>query len=227
MESGMMIDRIMAVADEGFEFGGRQRERGGARKRTHFSQNQGEVGHPADEEVFRGGGRKDRGRDSHVSQKRRDVGHPQYDLGHSEEVGRLGLHLGSVSLTRKQRGEMAEAAFLAKAAGLGFRVSKPWGESSRYDLIVDNGRKLLRMQVKSAHRADEFGGYTFHAHGNTARAYRSSEIDFLAAYVVPVDTWYLFPVEEFRKYKSMKLFPSSRRRRSKFEKFREAWWMVM
>jgi hypothetical protein len=184
MESGMMIDRIMAVADEGFEFGGRQRDRGGARKKTHFSQNQGEVGHP-------------------------------------------GLHLGSVSLTRKQRGEMAEAAFLAKAAGLGFRVSKPWGESSRYDLIVDNGRKLLRVQVKSAHRADDFGGYTFHAHGNTARAYRSSEIDFLAAYVVPVDTWYLFPVEEFRKYKSMKLFPSSRRRRSKFEKFREAWRMVM
>lgn len=132
-----------------------------------------------------------------------------------------------VAMTRKQRGEMAEAAFLAKAAGLGFRVSKPWGESSRYDLIVDTGRKLLRVQVKSAHRADEFGGYTFHAHGNTARAYRSSEIDFLAAYVVPVDTWYLFPVEEFRKYKSMKLFPSSRRRRSKFEKFREAWWMVM
>jgi hypothetical protein len=33
MESGMMIDRIMAVADEGFEVGGRQRDRGGARKK--------------------------------------------------------------------------------------------------------------------------------------------------------------------------------------------------
>jgi hypothetical protein len=96
------------------------------------------------------------------------------------------------SLTRKQRGEMAEAAFLTKAAGLGFRVSKPWGESSRYDLIVDNGRRLLRVQVKSAHRAGEHGGYTFHAHGNTARVYRSSEIDLLVAYVVPVEAWYLF-----------------------------------
>jgi len=131
------------------------------------------------------------------------------------------------ALTRKQRGEMAEAAFLAKAAGLGFRVFKPWGESSRYDLIVDNGRKLLRVQVKSAHRAGEYGGYTFHAHGNTACAYRPSEIDLLVAYVVPVEAWYLFPVEEFRKYKAMKLFPASRSRRSKFEKFREAWWIVM
>jgi hypothetical protein len=131
-----------------------------------------------------------------------------------------------VTLTRKQRGEMAEAAFLAKAAALGFRVSKPWGESSRYDLIVDNGRRLLRVQVKSAHRAAEYGGYTFHAHGNTTRVYEASEIDLLAAYVVPVDAWYLFPVEEFRKYKAMKLFPASRRRRSKFEKFRENWGIV-
>ena len=30
------------------------------------------------------------------------------------------------SLTRKQRGEKAEPAFLAKAADLGFRLAKPW-----------------------------------------------------------------------------------------------------
>jgi hypothetical protein len=93
-------------------------------------------------------------------------------------------------------------------------------------LIVDNGRKLFRVQVKSAHRAGEYGGYTFHAHGNTAYVYRSCEIDLRVAYVVPVEAWYLFPVQEFRKSKSMKLSPASRRRRSKFEKFREAWWIL-
>ncbi len=66
-----------------------------------------------------------------------------------------------IALTRKQRGQLAEAAFPAIAARLGFRVSKPWGESSRYDFILDNGRRLLRVQVKSAHRADGYGGYTF------------------------------------------------------------------
>jgi hypothetical protein len=35
---------------------------------------------------------------------------------------------------------MAEAAFMAVAAALGLRVTKPWEESSRYDLIVDTGR---------------------------------------------------------------------------------------
>jgi PD-(D/E)XK endonuclease len=152
-----------------------------------------------------------------VSQKMRDMGRPV--CGWSAPRSRR-------KLTRKQRGEMAEAAFMAVAAALGLRVAKPWGESSRYDLIVDTGKKLLRVQVKSAHRAGEYGGYTFHAHGNSSRVYGADEIDVLAAYVVPVGAWYLFPVEEFRKYKAMKLFPESRRRRSKFEKFREAWWMM-
>jgi hypothetical protein len=48
--------------------------------------------------------------------------------------------------------------------------------------------------------------------------YGADEIDVLAAYVVPVGAWYLFPVEEFRKYKARKLFPESRGRRSMFEK---------
>src|SRR5579859_7112877 len=110
----------------------------------------------------------------------------------AREMGHPGNTL--VGLTRKQRGEMAEAAFLARAASLGLLVSKPWGESSRYDLIVDNGKRLLRVQVKSAHRAGPYGGYTIQAHGNTRKVYDASEIDLLAAYVVPVDAWYLVPV---------------------------------
>jgi hypothetical protein len=59
-----------------------------------------------------------------------------------------------------------------------------------------------------------------------ARSSTASEIDLLVAYIVPVDAWYVFPVEEFRKYKTMKLFPASRRRGSKFEKVRENWGVV-
>jgi hypothetical protein len=92
---------------------------------------------------------------------------------------------------------------------------------SRCGVTGGTGKKLLRVQVKSAHRAGEYGGYTFHAHGNSSRVYGADEIDVLAAYVVPVGAWYLFPVEEFRKYKAMKLFPESRGRRSMFEKVRE------
>lgn len=49
----------------------------------------------------------------------------------------------------KWMGEVAESAFLHKAMELGLAVAKPWGDSSRYDFIVDTGERLLRVQVKS------------------------------------------------------------------------------
>ena len=45
-------------------------------------------------------------------------------------------------------GERSEAAFLHKAANLGFGVAKPRGDSCRYDFILDNGSCLHRVQVK-------------------------------------------------------------------------------
>src|SRR5271165_2100902 len=51
--------------------------------------------------------------------------------------------------TSKWAGEQAEAAFLNKAISLGLNVARPWGDSERYDFIVDSGRRLLRVQVKS------------------------------------------------------------------------------
>ncbi len=40
-------------------------------------------------------------------------------------------------LITKRRGELAELAFTLKATGLGFAVSKPYGDSERYDFILD------------------------------------------------------------------------------------------
>src|SRR5712692_887625 len=71
----------------------------------------------------------------------------------------------AVHLPTKRRGEVAEAAFLYKAASLGYSVSKPWGESDRYDFILDTGSHRWRVQVKSAHTS-AINGYTFHACGN-------------------------------------------------------------
>ncbi|MGO9647790.1 MAG: group I intron-associated PD-(D/E)XK endonuclease [Terriglobales bacterium] len=127
-------------------------------------------------------------------------------------------------LNRKRRGEVAEAAFLHKAASLGFRVGKTWGESDPYDFLVDTGGRVLRVQVKSAYAAGEYGGYTFHAHGNTRTdVYTSRDIDFLVAYIVPENLWYVLPVEIFARTSAAKIFPASRRRMSRFEKYREAW----
>ena len=49
----------------------------------------------------------------------------------------------------KQRGEWAEARFMASASEHGFNVSKPWGDTSRYDFAIELKGRFLRIQVKS------------------------------------------------------------------------------
>src|SRR2546426_3065653 len=49
----------------------------------------------------------------------------------------------------KRTGELAEAAFLHKAVGLGLKVTKPWGDSERYDFVVDAGERLWRGGIQS------------------------------------------------------------------------------
>ena len=49
----------------------------------------------------------------------------------------------------KLRGELAELRFMTRAAELGLRVIKPWGDSARYDFVVETGGRFLRVQVKS------------------------------------------------------------------------------
>lgn len=126
--------------------------------------------------------------------------------------------------TAKVRGEVAETAFLHRAVCLGLVVSRPWGDSARYDFVVDDSRRLYRVQVKSVSQA-HCGAYEVNAgHGRfIKRAYSRRDIDLLAAYVVPCDAWYLLPVAAFSPRKTVRLFPHRRPRQAQFERFREAW----
>ena len=126
-------------------------------------------------------------------------------------------------LTPKRRGEIAEAAFLHKAASLGFSVAKPWGESDRYDFIVETGGRFWRVQVKSAHTCCRTG-YSFRGSGNFySKLYTAADIDFIIGYVVPENAWYVIPIAVCADKTGVKVFPSSRRRRSRWEIYREAW----
>jgi hypothetical protein len=130
------------------------------------------------------------------------------------------------NLTNRQRGNLAELAFMRKAATLGFSVAKPWGEGERYDVIVRVENVCWRVQVKSVlakrqgrlhYRIKTSGqdrrkGYTF---------YSANEIDFLVAYVFPEDLWYVFPASVVAKRRVVCVTPRSKR--SSFEKYREAW----
>lgn len=128
-------------------------------------------------------------------------------------------------MSPKARGELAEARLLAKAMELGFVVSKPFG-NARYDLVVDSGGRLSRVQVKSAWvRATKCGTYVLSiTHKQTreghSRAYRRDEIDFFAAYLGPEDAWFIIPVDCMPPRITLCLSTSPMHR---FARYREAW----
>ena len=128
-------------------------------------------------------------------------------------------------LNPKQLGEIAEAEFIAKGVGLRFVIAKPWGDSESYDFIVNARRSFnfWRVQVKSAHVVGEDGGCSFRAHDHAQKSYTAKDIDALVAYAKPAEAWYVFPVRVVEGLKSLKLYPGSRKKRSKYEKYREGW----
>ena len=135
---------------------------------------------------------------------------------------RLGRRVISRGLSRKRGGEVVEAAFLARASLLGFRVSKPWGDSDRYDFVVEGEQGFWRVQVKlttyfrrAAYRV------TLSARGKT---YTAEDIDFLVVYIGPENLWYVLPVEMVASKKGLGLRPNAVR--SKFNRYREAWCLL-
>jgi hypothetical protein len=128
--------------------------------------------------------------------------------------------------TRKRRGEAAEAAFLARATALGFSVCIPWGDSDRYDSVVERGRGFLRVQVKSATLYAE-NRYRVKTTGANGRVYTSKEVDFFVGYVVPENIWYIIPIQAVGQRKGIRFYPHTRRQsRAMFEKYREAWCLL-
>ena len=220
-------------------------------------------------------------------------------------------------LTTKRRGELAELAFTLKAASLGFGVSKPFGDSERYDAIIDarqlnprrrchpdcpllqalrSGSKatrnalsaadhaetspvptahvataasavprseasgplpkptldcpalkslrtparrlrwcpphplppIWRVQVKCSTQLND-GLYHLNAHrrtGGRAVPYLPGEIDFLAAYIIPEDTWYIIPLEAFLGSTSLLFRRCADPKPGLYDAYREAWHLL-
>jgi hypothetical protein len=129
-------------------------------------------------------------------------------------------------LNTKRRGELAEIAFAHKAIALGFPVCQPFGDSERYDFILDGGQALWRIQVKSSTHILS-GLYHVNAHRRTmgtAVPYLPSEVDFLAAYIIPEDSWFILPLDLIQSRTSLLFSPKNYYRgQGIYGDYREAW----
>jgi hypothetical protein len=169
--------------------------------------------------------------------------------------------------TTKRRGEISELAFALAAARHGFGISRPYGDSERYDIILDPSHvlpvipnradkknlvipnrakgpvracpelaegnllsasarpRLIRVQVKATTKF-LCGLYRVNAHrriNGRAVPYTLAEIDFFAAYVIPEDSWYIFPLPHILGATSLSLNPKRSRKPHENDPYREAW----
>ena len=136
----------------------------------------------------------------------------------------------------KRRGEWVELQFMARATGKGFTVSKPWGDSARYDFIVERRGRFRRVQVKStmfrvgaasgcSPRAYMCGIRTGNKKGKRS-AYRAKDIDFFACFVIPLDLWYIMPIAEMSRVRCGALLDPGRPA-NRYFRFLEAWHLLM
>ena len=116
----------------------------------------------------------------------------------------------------KRKGNLTELECITELVRLGYVVSIPFGEDSRYDCIVDINNKLYRIQCKTSSEKidnDVVIGIHFKTcrqSGNRASItsrmkYSKDEIDFFATSYQ--GKCYLVPVEECSIEKLLRITP--------------------
>ncbi len=128
----------------------------------------------------------------------------------------------------KVTGERSEANFLYKAASRNFGIAKPWGDSRRYDFILDSGSLLHRMQIKCTEciRARAYETRATYSAGKGRAVYTKKDIDFIAAHIVPLDIWYIIPVEVCTPAPMLRFYPHRKAKKMRLEIYREAWHLL-
>jgi hypothetical protein len=124
---------------------------------------------------------------------------------------------------KKGRGEWAKSIFLVRAGERGLHVSKPWGDSMSYDFVVGHPGNFAAVQVKCTTAKVRYGvGYICKVCSN--KRYPPGSFDFLAAYVVSKDVWYIIPENKVFGMKSICLFTEGNK--AKYERYLEAWHLL-
>ena len=101
------------------------------------------------------------------------------------------------------KGLTTELICMQKFIELGYIVSVPYGNNSRYDLLVDNGTTIWKIQCKTA-KLNENGSYTIQTCNKVStttqrrvKHYTKDEIDFIASVVQ--NQLVIIPVELIEK----------------------------
>ena len=105
-------------------------------------------------------------------------------------------------MNTRNKGALAEYRFISYAISLDLRVLAPAVEGYPYDVVIDNGKRFYRIQVKYASRDKRYiKAFTSmiqrKVSGNNSifKKYTAEEVDYFAIYIWYIDTFFIIPFD--------------------------------
>lgn len=114
----------------------------------------------------------------------------------------------------KRIGNITEVEVMLAFLKNGYNVLTPYGDCERYDFVVDNSGKFIRIQVKTSHVSEDGGKIVFSTSSTNKSdgqyihySYSKEEIDYFAT--TNDNKVYLIPVEDSSsRTTSLRLLPT-------------------
>jgi hypothetical protein len=108
-----------------------------------------------------------------------------------------------VKRNTKKVGIVSELKLIAALAEADYRVLIPYGDTARYDVVIENNRGgFARVQIKTGRLRNgsiQFNAYSSHTHrGGAATRPYFGEVDFFGVYCPQISRCYLVPASEVR-----------------------------
>ncbi|ELZ06358.1 hypothetical protein C482_01010 [Natrialba chahannaoensis JCM 10990] len=108
----------------------------------------------------------------------------------------------SVRTNTKQTGDETECKIMCRLLEKGYTVSQPFGDNDKYDLILDTGTDLFRVQCKTGWQEDDGAVLRFKTASKTTRNGEVTIVDYgtavdaFAVRCIDTDTLYWVPAEQ-------------------------------
>jgi hypothetical protein len=116
----------------------------------------------------------------------------------------------------KDVGDRTQLAVMLALQEIGYAVSLPFGENTRYDLVIDDGKSLSRVQCKTgrlragAVRWATCSFYGHHPNPRTRQRDYHGQVDYFAVFCPDTGKVYLVPIDDLpvRRQAALRVEPT-------------------
>lgn len=120
-------------------------------------------------------------------------------------------------------GDQGELAFQLECIKQGFMVSKPISQDSKYDLVVDTGDRIYKVQVKTASRPKKYSNtslryeFSLGSGSHKKTKYSTYDIDLVVCVCLDVNDFYFIFPETFKKTCRINIYRNSKHLKNIFQ----------